>query len=49
MLLALTNMIYKIMVDGYSLQLITKAVIAAVRAPDDGCQHPKRVVLPTEM
>ena len=26
-----------------------EAVITAVRAPDDGCQHPKHVELPTEM
>ena len=26
-----------------------KAVITVVRAPDDGCQHPKHVELPTEM
>jgi hypothetical protein len=26
-----------------------EAVITAVPAPDDGCQHPKHVELPTEM
>jgi len=26
-----------------------EAVITAVPAPDGGCQHPKRVELPTEM
>jgi len=26
-----------------------KAVITAVPAPDDGCQHPKHVELPTEI
>ena len=30
-------------------QSIPEAVITAVRAPDDGCQHPKHVELPTEM
>jgi len=30
-------------------QSIAEAVITAVRAPDDGCQHPKHVELPTEM
>jgi len=29
--------------------LTPEAVITAVRAPDDGCQHPKHVELPTEM
>ena len=34
----------------YLLQLIKpEAVITVVRAPDDGCQHPKHVELPTEM
>ena len=28
---------------------IPEAVITVVRAPDDGCQHPKLVELPTEM
>jgi len=28
------------------LQLIPEAVITAVTAPDDGCQHPKHVELP---
>ena len=28
---------------------IPEAVITAVLAPDDGCQHLKRVALPTEM
>jgi len=28
---------------------IPEAVITAVPAPDDGCQHPKHVELPTEM
>ena len=27
----------------------SEAVITVVRAPDDGCQHPKHVELPTEM
>ena len=31
------------------LQLIPEAVITVVRAPDDGCQHPKHVELPTEI
>ena len=26
-----------------------EAVITVVRAPDDGCQHPKHVELPTEI
>jgi len=26
-----------------------EAVITAVPAPDDGCQHPKHVELPTEV
>jgi len=30
-------------------QSIPEAVITAVPAPDDGCQHPKHVELPTEM
>ena len=30
-------------------QSITQAVITAVPAHDDGCQHPKHVELPTEM
>jgi len=30
-------------------QSIPEAVITAVQAPDDGCQHPKHVELPTEM
>ena len=28
---------------------IPEAVITAVRAPDDGCQHTKHVKVPTEM
>ena len=28
---------------------IPEAVITVVRAPDDGCRHPKYVELPTEM
>jgi len=28
---------------------IPEAVITAVPAPDDGCQHPKHVELPTEI
>jgi len=28
---------------------VPEAVITVVRAPDDGCQHPKHVELPTEM
>ena len=32
--------------SGYS---IPEAVITFVRAPDDGCQHPKHVELPTEI
>jgi len=28
---------------------IPEAVITVVRAPDDGCQHPKHVELPTDM
>jgi len=28
---------------------IPEALITFVRAPDDGCQHPKHVELPTEM
>jgi hypothetical protein len=28
---------------------IPEAVITAVRAPDDGCQHPKHVELPREI
>jgi hypothetical protein len=28
---------------------IPEAVLTVVRAPDDGCQHPKHVELPTEM
>jgi len=28
---------------------VSEAVITAVRAPDDGCQHPKHAELPTEM
>jgi len=28
---------------------IPEAVITVVRAPDDGCQHPKHVELLTEM
>jgi len=28
---------------------VPEAVIAVVRVPDDGCQHPKHVELPTEM
>jgi len=28
---------------------VPEAVITAVRAPDDGCQHPIHVELPTEM
>jgi len=30
-------------------QSIPEAAITAVPAPDDGCQHPKHVELPTEM
>ena len=30
-------------------QSIPEAVITAVPAPDDGCQQPKHVELPTEM
>ena len=30
-------------------QSIPEAVITAIPAPDDGCQHPKHVELPTEM
>jgi len=30
-------------------QSITEAVITAIPAPDDGCQQPKHVDLPTEM
>jgi len=26
-----------------------EAVVAVVRAPDDGCQHPKHVQLPTRI
>jgi len=34
----------------YSLQLIkTRSCNYSLRAPDDGCQHPKHVELPTEM
>ena len=29
--------------------VIPEAVITVVRAPDDGCQHPKHVELPTEI
>jgi len=29
-------------------QSIPEAVITAVPAPDDGCQHPKHVELPAE-
>jgi len=32
--------------SGYS---IPEAVFTAVRAPDDGCQHPKHIELPTVM
>jgi hypothetical protein len=32
--------------SGYS---VPEAVIAVVRASDDGCHYPKRVALPTEM
>jgi len=32
----------------YSLQLIPEAVFTVVPAPDDGCQHPKHVELPTD-
>jgi hypothetical protein len=28
---------------------VPEAVITVVRAPDDGCQHPKHVELPTEI
>jgi len=28
---------------------VPEAVITVVRAPDDGCQHPKHVEMPTEM
>jgi len=28
---------------------VPEAVITVVPAPDDGCQHPKHVELPTEM
>jgi len=28
---------------------IPEAVITVVRAPDDGCQHPKHVELPIEI
>jgi len=28
---------------------VTEAVITVVRFPDDGCQHPKHVELPTEI
>jgi hypothetical protein len=28
---------------------VPEAVVAAVRAPDDGCRHPRHVGLPTEM
>jgi len=28
---------------------VSEAVITAVRAPDDGCQQPKHVELPTEV
>jgi len=28
---------------------VPEAVITTVPAPDDGCQHPKYVELPTEM
>ena len=28
---------------------VPEAVITAVRAPDDGCQHPKHVELPSEI
>ena len=27
--------------------VVPEAVITVVRAPDDGCQHPKNVELPT--
>jgi len=30
-------------------QSIPEAVVTVVRAPDDGCQHPKSVQLPTEI
>ena len=29
--------------------LLPEAVITVVRAPDDGCQHPKHVELPAEI
>ena len=29
--------------------ITAEVVITVVRAPDDGCQHPKHVELPTEM
>jgi len=32
--------------SGYS---IPEAVLLVEHAPDDGCQHPKHVQLPTEM
>ena len=28
---------------------VPEAVTTVVRAPDDGCQHPKHVELPTEI
>jgi len=41
-----------ILVEAYSIHFswpVPEAVITVVRAPDDECQHPKHVELPTEI
>ena len=45
------NVLKRILVQrvGFFLKYKPEAVVTVVLAPDDGCQHPKHVELPTEI